>query len=99
MVHILRYIKENRTLGLEYYAIINDEPVSDLFRKARIKTENKLMAFSDSIWQDYPHNGTITVSYIIFNQGCKIDHSTHVIGPVAQSSAESEYNAALQERI
>ena len=32
--------------------------------------------------------------YIIFYHGGPIDHGTHVPGPVAQSSAESEYNAA-----
>ena len=29
-----------------------------------------------------------------FYQGGKIDHGTHVPGPVAQSSADSEYNAS-----
>ena len=29
-----------------------------------------------------------------FYQGGSIDHGTHVTGPVAQSSAESEYNAS-----
>ena len=31
---------------------------------------------------------------IIFYQGVPIDHGTYVPGPVSQSSAESEYNAA-----
>ena len=31
---------------------------------------------------------------MIFHQGVSIDHGTHVPGPVAQSSAESDYNAA-----
>ena len=52
------------------------------------------MAFSDSSWQDCPYTGRSTRAYIIFNQGVPIDHGTHVPGPVAQSSAESDYNAA-----
>ena len=52
------------------------------------------MAFSDSSWQDCPDTGRSTGSYIIYYQGGPIDHGTHVPGPVAQSSAESEYNAA-----
>ena len=32
--------------------------------------------------------------YIVFYQGGPVNHATHVPGPVAQSSAESEYNAA-----
>ena len=31
---------------------------------------------------------------MIFYQGGPIDHGTHVTGPVAQSSVESEYSAA-----
>ena len=33
-------------------------------------------------------------AYIILYQGGPINHGTHVPGPVAQSSSESEYNAA-----
>ena len=32
--------------------------------------------------------------YIIFYQGGPIDHGAHVLGPVAHSRAESQYNAA-----
>ena len=52
------------------------------------------MAFSDSSWQDCPDTGRSTGAYIIYYQGGPIDHVTHIPGPVAQSSAESEYNAA-----
>ena len=52
------------------------------------------MAFSDYSWQDCPDTGRSTGAYIIFYQGGKIDHVTHVTGPVDQSSTESEYNAA-----
>ena len=69
---------------------MNDAPVSDLFRQASIKTENHLMAFSDSSWQDFPDTGISTEAYIIFYQGGPIDHGTHVTVPVAQSSSESE---------
>ena len=52
------------------------------------------MDFSDSSWKDCRENGKSTGAYIIFYQGGKIDHGTHVPGPVAQSSVESEYNTA-----
>ena len=35
-----------------------------------------------------------TGAFIIYYQGGPIDHGTHVPGPVAQSIAESDYNAA-----
>ena len=73
---------------------MNDAPISDLSRKDSIKTENQLMDFSDSSWQDSLDTGRSTESYIIFYQGGQIDHVTHVLGPGSQSSGESEYNAA-----
>ena len=91
---MLRYIRDNKTLGLKYYADLNDAPVTDLLRQANIKTKNHLMAFNDSSWQDCPETGRSTGAYIILYQGGPIDHGTHVPGTVAQSSAEIEYNAA-----
>ena len=41
----MRYISDNKTLGLKYYAVMNDSPVTDLLRQASIKTENHLMVF------------------------------------------------------
>ena len=94
LVHLLIYIRDNKTLGLKYYADMNDAPVTDLLREANIKIKNHLMAFSDSSWKDCPDTGRSTGAYTIFYQGGPIDNGTHVPGPVAQSSAESEYNAA-----
>ena len=93
LIHLLRYIRDNRTLGLKYYADMNDAPVSDLLRQASIETKNHLMDFSDSSWQDCPDTVRSTGAYIIFYQWGTIEHGTHVPGPVDQSIAESEYNA------
>ena len=86
---MLRYIRDNKTLGLKYYADLNDSPVTDLLRQSNIKTKNHLMDFSDSSWHDCPDTGRSTGAYIIFYQGGTIKHGTHVPGPVEQSSAES----------
>ena len=32
LIHLLRYIRDNKTLGLKYYADLNDAPVTDLLR-------------------------------------------------------------------
>ena len=66
LLHLLRYIRDNKTLGLKYYADLNDAPVTDLLRQANIKTKNHLIAFSDSSWQDFPDTGRSTGAYIIF---------------------------------
>ena len=60
LIHLLRYIRDNKPLGLKYYADINDESVTDLLRQANNKTKNHLLAFSDSSWQDCPETGRST---------------------------------------
>ena len=90
----VHYIRDNKTLGLKYYADISDAPVTDILRQSSIKTKNHLMNFSDSSWQDYPETGRSIGAYILFYKGGPIDNGTHVPGPVAQSSSESEYNGA-----
>ena len=94
LVDLLKYIKDNKTLGLKYYADMNDSPVTDLFRQASIKTKNQLMIFYDSSWKYFPDTGRSIGAYIIFYQGGPIDHGTHVTGQVAKSSTESQYSAA-----
>ena len=34
LVHLLKYIRDNKTLGLKYYVYLNDAPVTDIFRQA-----------------------------------------------------------------
>ena len=94
LIHLLRYIRGSKTLGLNYYVDMNDAPVTELLRQDIIKTENHLMAISDSSWKYCPDTGRSTGEYIIFYQGGPIDLGTHVPVPVAQYSAESEYNAS-----
>ena len=74
LVHILRYIRNNKTLGLKFYADLNDSPLFDLFRQANIEFENHLMDFSDSSCKDRSETVRITGAYIIFYQGGPIDH-------------------------
>ena len=83
----MRYIRYNKTLGLNYYADMKYEPLSDLLRQASINTDNKLIYFYDYSWQDCSETGRSTDAYIIFYQGWPIDHDTHVPVPVSQSSA------------
>ena len=84
LVHLLRYIRENKTLGLKYYANMRNDYLSDLLRQADNNTENQLMAFSGSSWKYFPNNGRSTGAYIIFYNGGPIDNGTHVTVPVDQ---------------
>ena len=83
LVHLLKYIRDSKNPGLKYYAIIEDSPISELYRQARIKNENQLMVYSDYIWKYCTDTGIRTGSYVAFSQGGKIDHCPHVPGPVA----------------
>ena len=77
-----------------YYTDMKSAPLSDLLIQSRINAENQLMEFSDSSCQDCPDTGRSKGAYIVFYQGGQIDHGTNVPEPVAQSSSESDYNAA-----
>ena len=66
---------------------MKDAPLSDLLIQASIKTENQLMVFYDSSWQDCPDTGINTGEYIIFYQCGTIEHGTHVTRPVSKSRA------------
>ena len=90
LVHLLRYIRETKNLGLGYYTKIEYVPISGIFIQAIVNTENQLMVLSASICQECKYTGRSTGAYILFYQGEPIDNFTHVTGPVAQSSAESE---------
>ena len=80
-------------MGLNYYPDMKYAPLSDLLEKSNIKTENQLMACSDSSWQYFPYNGRSTGAYIIFYQGGTIYNDIHFPGTVDQSSAQIEYNS------
>ena len=54
LIHLLSYIRDNKTLGLKYYADLNNALITDLLRQSNIKTNNHLMDFYDSSWQDFP---------------------------------------------
>ena len=77
-----------------YYADMKSAPLSDLLIQAIINAENQLMDFSDSSQQDCPETFRSRGAYIVFYQGGQFDHGTNVPEPVAQSSSESDYNAA-----
>ena len=79
---------DNNTLGLKYYAYMEDAPLFDLLRKDNIETNNQLMAFSNYSWKYCPETGTSTGSNMIFYQCGPIHHGTHVPVPVAQSGTK-----------
>ena len=49
LVHLLRYIRDNKNLGLKYYFNIEDALTSDILIHFIINTENQLVVLSGSI--------------------------------------------------
>ena len=75
---MLIYIRDNKTLRLEFYDDMKDAPLSDLLIQASINNENQLMVFSDSSWKYLPDTGRSTGVYMIFYQVGTIYHGAHV---------------------
>ena len=88
LIHLLRYIRDNKTLGLKYYADIRYAILSDLLSQASIKTKNQLIDFSDSSYWYCQNAVRSKGAYILFYQGGPIEHGTHVTGPFSQSISE-----------
>ena len=72
-VNLLRYIRDNKTLRLKYYADMKYAYLSDLLIQGNIKTENQLTTFSDSSCQHCTDTVRSTGAYIIFYQGGPLD--------------------------
>ena len=51
LLYLLKYISENKTLGLKCCADTKYAPLSDLFKQASIGTKNQFIAFSGYSWQ------------------------------------------------
>ena len=82
LVQLFLYIRDNKNLGLRYYANIECTPLSDLLRQAIINTKKKMVVLSYSICQDCSDTGSITGSCIVFYKGGPMNHCTHVPGTV-----------------
>ena len=63
---MFRYVKYNKTLGLNYHGYLKDTPLSDLLRQANINTKNQVMVFYYYSWQYFPYNVRRSGAYNIF---------------------------------
>ena len=68
LVQLLRYIWDNKKLGLKYYAKKEDALLSDLLIQSSIKTGNQLMVLYDSICKDCPDTGRSTGAYVFLSR-------------------------------
>ena len=57
-------------------------------------TQDTIVMFSDSSWNDCADTGRSTGGYIPLNQGGAVNYGSHLPVPVAMSSGEAEYISA-----
>ena len=66
LVHLLRYIRDSKNLGLGYYTKIEYEFLYEVLIKDSINTYNQFMVISDSTWKNYPDTERSTGAYVFF---------------------------------
>ena len=95
ILHLIGFIKGNSNKGIKFYASIKDSPIFKILQENNIQiTEDTVIVFSDSSWNDCIDTGRSTGGYIGLNQGGAVDYGSHLPVPVAMSSGEAEYISA-----
>jgi hypothetical protein len=92
LFHLLRYLRDHTSYGLQFYSNFSSSPISQMLTKEELTQTHPFFSFSDSSWDDDVDHGRSTGCYIITYMGGVIDHSSNLPNPVTLSSAEAEYN-------
>ncbi len=92
LLHLLRYLRDNDNLGLQYYSNIQEAPLTKMLTTQNVSDQHLFYGFSDSSWNDDQDSGRSTGCFIITYMGGIVDHSSNLPDPVALSSAEAKYN-------
>jgi hypothetical protein len=93
LIWLLGYLKQTSNLGIKFYHNTKTSPIGELLERNNILSNEEMVTFSDSSWQDDKDTGRSTGSYATIFQGGLIDYSSFVPEPIAMSSGEAEYNA------
>ena len=98
IIHLLHHIRTCRTnYGTMFHSPQSQPPIYDLVKRSHPEFDFKshpLLLFTDSSWQDCPDTSRSTGCYHIYLHGSLVDSASFVPIPIANSSAEAEYNAA-----
>ena len=106
LITLLHHVWTHRCdYGLTFYLPGHEPPIYDLVRRCEPDFNfhlHPILIFCDSSWQDCPDTGRSTGAFYVYLNRSLVSATTFVPVPVAQSSAEAEYNActfALTESI
>ena len=95
MVWLVGYMSTTKDKGIRYYHNDEDSPIYKLLQRNNIPaSEDGLITFTDSSWQDCPDTGRSTSGRISTINGGAVDHGSRVPVPVAMSTGEAEYLGA-----
>gem|GEM_PF-2876143 len=95
ILHLIGFIKSTSHQGIKFYAKIIESPLFQMLKENNIKiTEETVLTFTDSSWNDCIDTGRSTGGYITFRQAGAVDYGSHLPVPVAMSSGEAEYISA-----
>ena len=95
LLHLIGFLKNTSNKSLRFYSKIEFSPLFLLLKNNNIQiTEDTVVTFTDSSWNDCVDTGRSTGGNLSLTQGGAADYSCHLPVPVAMSSGEAEYISA-----
>ena len=95
VLHLIGFLKSTSSKGIKFYADIKLSSIYKMLKENDIQiTEETILTFTDSSWNDFIDTGRSTGGYIILRQAGAVDYGSHLPVTVAMSSGEAEYISA-----
>ena len=95
LLHLVGFIKNTSNKGIKFYSKVMGSPIYKNIDNNNIKTtEETIITFRDSSFNDCIDTGRSTGAHITFVQGGAVDYGCHLPVPVAMSSGKAEYITA-----
>ena len=92
LLHLVGFLKNSSNKGLRFYSKIESSPLFQILKNNNLQiTEDTVVTFTDSSWNDCVDTGRSTCGNLAMTQGGAADCSSHLPVPVAMSSGEAEY--------
>ena len=97
LINLLHHVRTHKLdYGLKFYPLNGNPPIFDLIKRCEPNfnfDKFPIVIFCDSSWQDCVDTRRSTGAYYIYINSSLVISTTVVPTPIAQSSAEAEYNA------
>ena len=95
LLHLIGFMKGNTGKGLKFHHDLKKTQLYSVLRENNIKvSQDSIITFTDSSWNDCIDTGRSTGGNITMIQAGAVDYTSHLPVPVAMSSGEAEYISA-----